>query len=519
MMFVRATTLILTVVVLGGWTNDSQSVFAQESVSTSFDIDKALLLRMIRPAINGHIDHNDLATDRWTPGHMMEAGRRLFVAKFTKADGLGRPAATGSRFPVPRRSKQTEVRFTRGQGPDANSCASCHHQPFIGGGGDFTANVFKELGAREQPNESINREFSNERGTTAINGAGALELLAREMTTELHRLREHAAMIAKRTAKPHRQPLVAKGISFGYLTAMPPNRDNDSDSIEFDLDEIEGIDHDLIVRPFSVKATTTSLREFTIDAMNLHHGMQATERYGVALSGSSDFDEDGIADELTQGDITAVTLYQAMLPIPGRVLPDAPDARERIRHGESLFTQVGCAECHRPKFILNDPVFSEPSPFNFIGNLQPAAGVRTVEVNLATDGESPRIERSKSGGWIVRAFTDFKRHKISDARRPYFQNEIVEERFVPTDVFRTTPLWGCGNTAPYGHRGDLVTLIEVIEHHGGEANQSRAAFDQLSEQDQNSLIDFLNSLQILPAGSKNLMHLPSPDPLPYATSP
>ena len=44
----------------------------------------------------------------------------------------------------------------------------------------------------------------------------------------------------------------------------------------------------------------------------------------------------------------------------------------------------------------------------------------------------------------------------------------------------TTPLWGVGTTAPYGHDGRSINLTEVILRHGGEAQAARDAFARLS---------------------------------------
>ena len=52
----------------------------------------------------------------------------------------------------------------------------------------------------------------------------------------------------------------------------------------------------------------SSLREFTNNAMNHHHGMQTVERFGAGI----DPDQDGHVDELTVGDVTAATIFQAV---------------------------------------------------------------------------------------------------------------------------------------------------------------------------------------------------------------
>ena len=64
--------------------------------------------------------------------------------------------------------------------------------------------------------------------------------------------------------------------------------------------------------------------------------------------------------------------------------------------------------------------------------------------------------------------------------------------------FLTTPLWGVGTTAPYGHDGRSISLTEVILRHGGEAQSARDAFAALDQEDRRAILDLLNSLVLFP---------------------
>jgi len=55
------------------------------------------------------------------------------------------------------------------------------------------------------------------------------------------------------------------------------------------------------------------------------------------------------------------------------------------------------------------------------------------------------------------------------------------------------------------HHGKFTTAREAVEAHNGEALSSRRAFDALSADGQNKLIEFLKSLQVLPSGSRSLI--------------
>ena len=57
---------------------------------------------------------------------------------------------------------------------------------------------------------------------------------------------------------------------------------------------------------------------------------------------------------------------------------------------------------------------------------------------------------------------------------------------------------------PYFHHGKFTTLREAILAHAGEAEQTRENFQNLSEYDRGSIIEFLKSLQVLPPGTQAL---------------
>ena len=57
--------------------------------------------------------------------------------------------------------------------------------PVVGGAGDFAVNVFVSEGFESADFDSIDPQFSNERGTNHMFGAGLVELLAREITADL----------------------------------------------------------------------------------------------------------------------------------------------------------------------------------------------------------------------------------------------------------------------------------------------------------------------------------------------
>ena len=282
--------------------------------------------------------------------------------------------------------------------------------------------------------------------------------------------------------------LVSKGVRFGYLTAH-------CDGI-VDLESVDGVDADLIVRPFSRKGVFTSLRQFTINALNIHHGMEASERFGVRWTGTHDFAESGVPDAVTPGDVSALVAFQATLP-PPTVKQDLPDDwRAAAAEGEKQFDSLGCTSCHRATLPLKSLIFTDPAPYDMAGTLRAGEVKKGISIDLSQYAFAKELEEERQGRVADPAL---QRPEAPPGRRQPSQplgNELQAQRFVERDVFLTPRLWGVGSTAPYGHRGDFRMLDEIIAAHGGEARFARDAYLALDNKDRDTVIAFLRSLVI-----------------------
>jgi hypothetical protein len=436
------------------------------------------------PALPGHLHQQDLL--KMSFPRVFAAGQRIFATNFNACDGAGRPGTNGGitpRTPDP----ALGPRFTRVSAPDASSCAGCHNQPQIGGAGDFVANVFV-LAQNQIPVSGtiLNPEFTQkfpERNSLGMFGSGAIELLGREMTQDLLALKSQAISQAHNAGHDVSVQLNTKGISFGALVAHSNGA--------VDTSGVAGVDPDLIIKPFSRKGAMRSVREFSVNAFSQHHGMQAVERFDL----NTDPDQDGITNELLIGDITAASVFQASLPVPVQAPPGAN--AKTVARGDSLFSQVGCASCHLPALPLNSTVFCDPDPLNLGSG--PFKTFNDTSQSYCFD------LRQTSGfrGNMVQAYTDLKRHVICDLNKPLLCNEPLAPLQttdtmvpVPRDQFLTAKLWDVGNSAPFGHRGDLDTIYAAIVAHGGEATASEAEFEALPNSDQAAVVVFLKSLMM-----------------------
>lgn len=461
---------------------------------------------------------------------LLSQGSLLFTANWTEQEGGGRPLTKGTGRPLadPNRPLNNSRSFNRISGPDANSCAGCHNHPYgiAGGSGDFVTNVFvlaqrfdfvsfdnddpvSTKGSKDENLRSVTPDdVGNLRRTTGLFGAGYLEMLARQLTAELQHIRSGIKL-------GETKDLVASGIHFGKLTLTNQGL--------WDTSKVEGLprlslltkgSHDpptLVIRPWHQAANVVSIREFTNNAFNQHHGIQSTERFGI----DTDPDGDGVKNELTRADVTAVTLWQASLQVPGRVIPNDPEIEAAVLNGEEVFEKIGCATCH----ILSLPlersgwVFTEPGPYNPPGNLR-LGETKTISMDLTSPLlPEPRLRPATPDAKVINvpAYTDFKLHDITDPNdhdiEPLDQNQSVwAPKFKQGNrYFLTKRLWGVANEPPYFHHGLFTTMRRSILAHSGEALESRKAFEACSKYEQDSLIEFLKTLQVLPPGTKDLI--------------
>jgi cytochrome c peroxidase len=455
-------------------------------------------------------------------------GKKLFCAVWTEQEGGGRPLTKGTGKGLSDLSNPLmgARAFNRISGPDANSCAGCHNQPYgiPGGGGDFVSSVFvlgqrfdfvtfdpkdsiPTKGAVDEEKAPINLQtVANLRATTAMFGAGYLEMLARQITQDLQAIRDSIKV-------GESKELVSKGISFGKISRK-------SNGL-WDTSQVEGLPWaslisggsnappSLIIRPWHQASNVVSLREFSNTAFNQHHGIQSTERFGV----DTDPDGDGVTNEMTRADVTAVTMFQATLQVPGRVIPNDPAIEHAVLLGEHVFHDIGCSSCHIPNLPLDREgwIFTEPNPYNPPGNLR-TGQTRTLRVDLNSDVlPHPRLRVSDNQVVYVSAYTDFKLHDICDAGDPGAEPlDMNRATWSPkfkqgNRKFLTKRLWGAANEPPFFHHGLFTTLRQAVLAHSGEALKTRRAFESLDSTHQDALIEFLKTLQVLPPGTTDLI--------------
>ncbi|WP_027455641.1 di-heme oxidoredictase family protein [Xylanibacter brevis] len=145
---------------------------------------------------------------------------------------------------------------------------------------------------------------------------------------------------------------------------------------------------------------------------------------------------------------------------------------EDFKKGKELFSQIGCAACHRPSWETGDDHLQDPNKF------------------FKDDSELPRYPHQK-----IWPYTDFVQHRL------WMKNDLR------TGWCRTTPLWGRGLAAKCGsgverlHDCRARNVLEAIMWHGcrneggtSDAYNAVTKFRSLSKKERDQLIFFIESI-------------------------
>ncbi|MFN3202652.1 MAG: di-heme oxidoredictase family protein [Bradymonadia bacterium] len=213
-----------------------------------------------------------------------------------------------------------------------------------------------------------------------------------------------------------------------------------ADPEDLDGDGIRGVAHYLAdgrLGRFGWKAGVPSIKEFIRDAMSNELGLTVPEEEGFTFGFLED--ADGEADPEAEPEmLDDLAFFMEHLGAP------APKSTPSEK-GLSIFEQVGCADCHTPAL--------------------PGA-----------DGP-------------VNLFSDLLLHDVVSMNH----TGIVEAGIEPR-LYRTPPLWGISDTAPYMHDGSASNLDAAIMAHFAEGEAARVAYEALTAEDRGTLIEFLEQL-------------------------
>ena len=183
-----------------------------------------------------------------------------------------------------------------------------------------------------------------------------------------------------------------------------------------------------------------------------------------------------------QEEMTDKQYYQFMVWHRGLAVPAARNLNDpEVKRGKQLFTEMGCAQCHRPSWKTGKD------------NMWVDASVKAyADANgLAKDGDYTKL-LPKYPNQTIWPYTDMVQHRL------FMKNDIR------TGWCRTTPLWGRGLSRQLTGADDRLhdcrarSVLEAIMWHGyskqSDAYASTVKFYHLSKADRDAVIRFIESI-------------------------
>jgi CxxC motif-containing protein (DUF1111 family) len=362
-----------------------------------------------------------------------------------------------------------------------HSCAACH----VRNGRALVDDVGESL------NKWVFRVGDENGNPTALMGAVLQPLVARtgesegDVTlgpwTELENgLRSPNYVFSKGTPAQFSARIAPQIVGVGLLEAVPEAQilewadpdDADNDGISGRPSLVEDpVNGEIRLGRFGYKASTFSVKHQSASAFNTDMGVMTT-MVPEPDCGSAQTECGDAGAEIADEQLDLLVKYLSLLGVGAR--------RDYANtNGESIFTDSGCAACHRP--------------------------------TMTTSAYHPLAELRNQ---TIHPYSDMLLHDMG----PGLADNLAEGSASGSE-WRTAPLWGLGlvrnvmlgdakgndtislarrsdddTRIGYLHDGRARTIEEAILWHGGEAEASKVAYEALSTEEKAAVLAFLESL-------------------------
>jgi len=235
---------------------------------------------------------------------------------------------------------------------------------------------------------------------------------------------------------------------------------------------------------FGWKAQTASLGEFVMTACAVEVGLNVPDHPQAGVPQKPDYEVAGL--DLNQAECNALIQYISDLPAPTQQVPLDKEAAEWIADGHRLFASVGCAKCHAENVGEVAGIFSDL----LLHDLGPLLG-DTGSYGVFLPDTSPEQVPLED---LVNVQQPVPLLDLVNVRQPGLQGRPQKIIGATRLEWRTPPLWGVRDSAPYLHDGRAETLEQAIAMHGGESEHITQAYFSLTPQERFKLISFLKTL-------------------------
>ena len=301
--------------------------------------------------------------------------------------------------------------------------------------------------------------------TPAAGGMGSdaqsfVTRVARIHTNGFDPISAHGGPIARQRSVADLNP----GIACGIPTGVPPQANATSLRSAMTLGGTSLIDNILasqLLAAANDPAVPTAVRgrvNVLPDGRVGRFGWKAQTATLVEFMGEAFRDEIGVTNPIASRDLIegcgASTVKPEMDGAPLTALvaflntidPPVPTAACLASPGRTIFTNLGCANCHKPSYTV-------PGSSNAL---------------------APQL------------YSDLLLHDMGIGLADGF-----EQGSATGAEFRTAPLWRVSDRVHFLHDGRATTILDAILLHGGQASSAVAAFNALSPADRQALLAFL----------------------------
>jgi CxxC motif-containing protein (DUF1111 family) len=445
-------------------------------------------------------------------GGASKPGQQLFEREWKASDALsGRGDGLGPMF-------------------NARSCVACHHQQGTGGGGGTQHNVdlltlvdFTEdkdsrvalqilhpgfntansvtlhsqctdrtyepyrsalLGAGRPKVHSINisrvaeggKEFiqwgtarlmHSQRNTPSLFGAGLIDTISDQALAELARRNVLRLQGVDVDADP-------KTLSIAKRQAIAVQDDTKSRAARLSA---------TASRRFGWKGQTPTLKSFVAGACANELGLQTKGNPQAAKVTNVSYREEYV--DMTAKQLDDLVEFVAELPPPKRWNPSSDIEAASMARGALLFGQAKCQTCHVQDVENVRGIYSDLQLHDMGSGLaDPTGRALTTSTPRGVPSRAVRPEDYDDPDKVITPQIG------TGSSQPYYGPTILDL----ASVWRTPPLWGVRDSAPYLHDGRAATLDEAIKWHGGEAEESATRYRGMSASERRDLLAFVYSL-------------------------
>ena len=250
-------------------------------------------------------------------------------------------------------------------------------------------------------------------------------------------------------------------------TAWAKAQSEDADVISYIKEH--GASETSILHPYYADGTDEGIRDRVYEVLNTPSITYKSTFEKYLLNGAPYNGQEEMSDK---------QYYQFMVWHRGLAVPAARNLNEAdVKRGKQLFTELGCASCHRPSWKTGSD------------NMWVDASTKAYAASIGKDASQMLPKYPNQTIW---PYTDMVQHRL------FMKNDIR------TGWCRTTPLWGRGLSRQLTGADDRLhdcrarTLVEAIMWHAyskkSDAYKATERFFYLPKTDRDAVVRFLESI-------------------------